>query len=165
MLVRVEITLGVWKSHSACLNHTRACWNHTPACCNHTRRVKITLCVLKSHSCVLKSHSVVLKSHSACKNHTRASSNHTRRWHTRIGGISRFFGEFFNFWDIFKYRVNIPIVRYSIVGHHFEIAVQNNIFLKFKIDKIFEIALIRYFPHLIFSLSFLSLLQDFEIFF
>jgi hypothetical protein len=36
-LVRVEITLCEWKSHSACRNHTRACWNHTHSCGNHTR--------------------------------------------------------------------------------------------------------------------------------
>jgi hypothetical protein len=36
--LRVIITLCVWKSHSACGNHTL--------------RVEITLCVWKSHSCV-----------------------------------------------------------------------------------------------------------------
>jgi hypothetical protein len=67
----------VWKSHSACRNHTRACQNHTHAyrnhiraCENHTMRAEITLVrvlakiYLKNwHSCVLISHANVSFSH------------------------------------------------------------------------------------------------------
>jgi hypothetical protein len=59
-LVRVEITLCVWKLHSACINHFRKCRNHTRVCGNHnllvqshsadgnfTLRVEITLVRVK----------------------------------------------------------------------------------------------------------------------
>jgi hypothetical protein len=42
-LVRVEITLCEWKSHSACRNYTHSCRNHTRACENHTLHAEITV--------------------------------------------------------------------------------------------------------------------------
>jgi hypothetical protein len=81
--LRVEITLCVYKLHSACVNHTRACRNHTGKCQNysrvcrkHTQRVKSDFacgnCTLhvETNIGVLKSHSCVFKLHSACINET-----------------------------------------------------------------------------------------------
>jgi hypothetical protein len=51
----VKISLCVWKSHSACINHSRACWNHT-------LRLEIILCMWTSqYAC---------ESHYACEDHT-----------------------------------------------------------------------------------------------
>jgi hypothetical protein len=84
--LRVEITLCVlcvYKSHSACWNHSRECRNYICACKNLTMRAEIAICVYKSHSyvlklhsCVLKSHSCVLKSHFAFRNFTRTCDHH-----------------------------------------------------------------------------------------
>jgi hypothetical protein len=52
--LRVEITLCVWKSHSACINHTRICREchiHTLTCQNYTR-------VCGNHNLRVKPHSV-----------------------------------------------------------------------------------------------------------
>jgi hypothetical protein len=49
----MDITLCVYKSHSACKKHSRACGNHTRACRNSTLRVKIILYVQNSHSSVI----------------------------------------------------------------------------------------------------------------
>jgi hypothetical protein len=53
--VRVKITLCIWKSHSACINHTRACCIHT-FCSKITLKIEHHTCVCRiSHLCVLKS--------------------------------------------------------------------------------------------------------------
>jgi hypothetical protein len=63
-LLRVETTLCMkkfylflWKSHSACINHTQ--------------------CVLHLHLCVFESHLCVSKSHSVRRNPTRLGNNQT----------------------------------------------------------------------------------------
>jgi hypothetical protein len=56
LTLRLEITLCVWQSHSACRNHTK--------------RVEITPYVNKSHSCVLKSHFAFHYYTRACDYHT-----------------------------------------------------------------------------------------------
>jgi hypothetical protein len=96
--MRVQITLCMYKSHSACINHTRKCHNHTHAWQNPTLRVKITLkrieitvlsgkitlirdkitlCVYESPLCVFKSHSCVSKSQCVWKLHSNVSLSHT----------------------------------------------------------------------------------------
>jgi hypothetical protein len=74
-----EITLCIWKSHSACINHTlrveitvvsQLHCTLAIACSNYTQRVEISLCVYKSHSCVLKSHYAFRNYTCTCEHHT-----------------------------------------------------------------------------------------------
>jgi hypothetical protein len=48
--LRVEITLCVYKLHSACINHTQACRNDTRECQNYTRVCGNYTLRVKSHS-------------------------------------------------------------------------------------------------------------------
>jgi hypothetical protein len=59
ILVRIEITLFVWKLHSACLNHTLSYGKYTLRVGDTLLRVEITFFVHESHKCMLKSHSGV----------------------------------------------------------------------------------------------------------
>jgi hypothetical protein len=85
ILVRAEIKPCVWKSLSACRNHTQvcrnpthACRNHTRACENHTLRAEITLArveitlgrVFWKIECVLAKIYLKIDTH-ACEFHTQ----------------------------------------------------------------------------------------------
>jgi hypothetical protein len=67
----VEIKLCVWKSHTACINHTRV-WRY------HTRECQIHTHTCQNYSRVYGNHTLRVKSYSACSNQSCAWWNHTR---------------------------------------------------------------------------------------
>jgi hypothetical protein len=56
--LRIEITLCIWKSHSACINHTRTCRNQTRECHIHTLMCQNYTRVRGNHNLRVKPHSV-----------------------------------------------------------------------------------------------------------
>jgi hypothetical protein len=108
-LVRLDITLCVWKSYSACCNPISACLNHTREWHNHNSCGKLhSAYIIHTLACRYHTRECHIHTHT-CQNYSRVNGNHT----LRVKSHSAFGNRTLRV-EIYLVRVEINLVRVEI---------------------------------------------------